>query len=153
MSRRWVAAGAAVLAAGVVLALAVSRGEPSPGPELRALREDPLASYVPPDSRLVRTDAGEEKSGGMFTKPSEATFQRLFALAPDAGPAALRDAIDAARAAGWTVQPPLGDLGSTGSKQLSTGKATMSVGLITDARATPENIPPPVLSIALQHIR
>lgn len=147
------AAGAAVLAAGVVLALAVSRGESSPGPELRALREDPLGSYVPPDGRLVRTDAAEEKSGGMFSKPSEATLQRLFALPPDAGPAALQGAIEAARAAGWTVQPPLGDLGSTGSKQLSTGKATMSVGLITDAGATPENVPPPVLSIALQHVR
>ena len=111
-------------------------------------------SYVPPDGRLVRTDAAEEKSGGMFSKPSEATLQRLFALPPDAGPAALQGAIEAATrrrldgpAAASATSARLG------SKQLSTGKATMSVGLITDAGATPENVPPPVLSIALQHVR
>jgi len=148
--RRWAAAGAAVLAAGVLLAVAVPR-DGDPGPQLRSLREDPLGRYVPPGGRLVRTDANDKESGGMFTKPSPATFRRLFAIPPDAGPAAMQDAVDAARASGWTVGAPLGDLGSTGRKRLSTGEATMAVALITDARALPDDVPAPALTIGLEH--
>ena len=103
---RWAAAGAVVLAAGVVLALTAFRGEESADPQLRALREDPLGRYVPRDGRLVRTYANNAKSGGSFSKPNPAEYTRLFALPPDAGPAAIQEAIDAATAAGWTMQPP-----------------------------------------------
>jgi hypothetical protein len=142
-----------VLAAGVVLAVAVSRGGESEGQQLRALREDPLGRYVPRDGRLVRTYANDKKSGGMFSKPSPARFQRLFALPPDGGPAAMQEAIDAATAAGWTMQPPVGDLGSVGDKQLSTGKATVAFTLITDPQALPEGTQAPVLTIGLEHVQ
>ena len=149
--RLWVAAGAVVLAAGVVLALTAFRGEESADPQLRALRDDPLGRYVPRDGRLVRTYANNKKSGGSFSKPNPAKYTRLFALPPDAGPAAMQEAIDAATAAGWTMQPPLGDLGSLGAKQLSTGKATVAFTLITDPRALPEGTAAPVLTIGLEH--
>lgn len=151
--RRWAAAGAVVLAAGVALAFTVFRDDESASAQLRALQQDPLGRYVPRNGRLVKAYANNEDPGGMFSKPSEAKLLRLFAVPSDAGPAALQEAIDAASASGWTVEPPIADLGSAGSKQLSTGKATMSVGLITDPRALPEKTPGPVLSIALQHIR
>ena len=66
---RWAAAGAVVLAAGVVLALTAFRGEESADPQLRALREDPLGRYVPRDGRLgagptptTRSPAGRSRS-------------------------------------------------------------------------------------------
>jgi len=149
--RLWAAAGAVVLAAGVVLALTAFRGEESADPQLRALREDPLGRYVPRDGRLVRTHENNEKAGGALSKPNPAEYTRLFALPPDAGPAAMQEAIDAATAAGWTMQPPLGDLGSVGAKQLSTGKATVAFSLITDPQALPEGTSAPVLSIGLEH--
>jgi hypothetical protein len=147
---RWAALGAVVLAA--VPAFAVSRNE-SPSGQQRALREDPLGRFVPRDGRLVQTYAGNEDGGGMLSMQHEAQFGRLFALPPDAGAAAMQETIDAATAAGWVMEPPVGELGSVGNKQLSTGKATMSVGLITDARALPDNTAAPVLSLTLLHSR
>jgi hypothetical protein len=142
-----------VLAAGVVLALVFSRGDQGSGAQLRALREDPLGRYVPPSGRIVRTDAAAENAGGIFTKATPATFRRLIAIPAGAGPAAMQEAVDAASASGWTVDGTLEGVGATGHKQLSTGRATMSLSLLTDARAIPGSTPPPVLSIALEHIR
>ena len=104
--RRWAAAGVVVLAAGVVLAFVAFRGDESPDPQLRALREDALGRYVPRDGRLVKTYANNKKDGGALSKPNPAAYTRLFALPPDAGPAAMQEAIDAATAAGWTMEPP-----------------------------------------------
>ena len=49
------------------------------------------------------------------------------------------------------MQPPVGDLGSVGEKQLSTGKATVALSLITDPQALPDGTSAPVLSIGLEH--
>ena len=135
----------------VVLAPAVM---PDAGPsrQQRALRDDPLGGFVPRDGRLVKTYATNEDAGGTLGKPREAKFSRLFALPPDAAAAAIQETIDAATASGWVMEPSLGDLGSLGSKQLSTGNATMYVGLI-DPAALPENTRAPVLTVSLRHSR
>jgi hypothetical protein len=100
----------------------------------------------------VRTDANEQKSGGTFSKATPATFRRLFALPPDAGPAAMQATVDAAKSVGWSVESVPG-LGATGRKPLAGGTGTMSISLLTDAEAIPGDTPPPVLSIALEHSR
>ena len=146
--------GAAVLAVAALVATAASGlacGGSSEA-ELRALQDDPLGRYAPPGGRLVRTDAAEEESGGIFSKATPATFRRLYALPPDGGPAAMQAAVDAARSAGWSVESVPG-LGATGRKRLDSGTATMSISLLTDAKAIPGDTPPPVLSIALEHSR
>jgi hypothetical protein len=125
----------------------VSRGE------LHALRDDPLARYVPPGGRVVRTDADDQRSGGLFGKPTPATLRRLIALPPGGGDAALRDAAAAARAAGWSLGRPVPGLGTTGHRRMATGDGTLSLSLLTDPGAIPGDTPPPVLSIALEHSR
>ena len=118
--RRWAAAGAALLAAGVVLAVALTRGGKAKAHS--APRADPLARYVPPDGRFVSASAQDEKSGGTFSKPSAAKLRRLFAVPPGAGPAAMQEAIDAATASGWTMEPAGGRPRLGRRKQLSTGR-------------------------------
>ena len=110
------------------------------GPELESLQSDPLAGYVPPGARLVATEARGESGGGLFGKPTPAVLRRTFEV--DDVAAATKGTIAAARDAGWAVEPPLGDLGSTGTKDLPTGGATMSVSGSGDR-----------LTIALEHLQ
>ena len=119
--------------------------------ELRTLREDPLGRYVPPGGRLVRTDAAERSGGGLFGKPTPASYRRLFAVTD--GQSALDAAVAAAQASGWSVDKPIPGLGVSGRKQLADGSATMSASLLTDPAAIPGDTPPPVLSLALEHSR
>jgi hypothetical protein len=123
----------------VAAALAGCGGGSAGGPDLGALKADPLGRYA------------ERNDGGFLSKPTPASYRRLFAVAD--GDAALAAAAEAARAAGWTVDEPVAGLGVTGRKQLPGGSATMSASLLTDPAAIPGGTPPPVLSLSLEHSR
>jgi hypothetical protein len=100
---------------------------------------------------VVRTNAHDE--GSTLGMPSPATFLRLVELPAGGGQAGMERTIGAARAAGWSMGAPIGDLGMVGEKRLPTGKATISIGLLSDYQATAVNLRSPVLSIGLEHIR
>jgi len=110
------------------------------GPELQALQSDPLAAYTPPGASLAATEARGESGGGLFGKPTPAVLRRTFEVTDAA--AATEATIAAARDAGWAVEPPVGDLGSTGTKDLPSGGATMSVSGSGDR-----------VTIALEHLQ
>jgi hypothetical protein len=123
----------------LVAALAGCGGDGDAG--LRALRDDPMATYVPPGGRLVQEDAsGAEDGGGLLGKPAEATLRRTFAVG-DAD-AALEAAAGAARDAGWSLEAPLPGLGVAGRKP----GMTVSVSLPPGAEA-------PRITVALTHQR
>ena len=123
----------------LVAALAGCGGDE--GAALQALRGDAMASYVPPGGRLLQEDASGEKDGsGLMSKPAEASLHRTFAVG-DAD-AALTATADAARDAGWTLEPPLPGLGVAGRKP----GMTFSVSLPPGAEA-------PRVTVSLTHQR
>jgi hypothetical protein len=140
----------AVVALGVA-AWALARGDDAPSEHLRALQDDPMGEYEPQGGRLVRTIARSEKSTGTITKATPAKYTRLFSLSQATARGALRDAITAARAAGWRLESAGRGLAATGEKQLPTGPGFLTISLQEDAGLLPDDFEPPVLSIGLEH--
>jgi hypothetical protein len=144
---------AAALAAAAT-AVAGCGGDGGDSAQLDALRGDPMASYEPPGGELVDT---EEQSEGKTTlgKPQLAKVSRLFALSGD-GEAALDDAVAAAEDAGWTFagdpEQSVGGVVGLGTRSLPTGKARIAVTLYTDDSALRDDVSPPALKIALEHL-
>lgn len=154
--RRWTVVAAlalALAAAGVATAVVLTQRGPSE--KLQALRTDPMGQYTPADGDLVRIDAQDERRPSALAKPQPASHGRLFSLPPGSGEARLRAAIDAARAAGWTLSDEpyraLGAVVRTGSKRLPTGEATLSLTLYEDATTLPDDVPAPALKVDLVH--
>ena len=120
---------------------------------LRSLQADPMGSYSPPGARLVRNRGEGERTGGLMGKPSEAHLRRLFALPASRADAAFSDAVDAARAAGWTVEEVYSATGVVGDKRLPSGNAYMTIIVATDRRLMPEGVQPQTIGISLGHTR
>jgi hypothetical protein len=148
---RTVAIVAVAVVALAVAVWALTRGDDGPSAQLRALQEDPMGRFAPRDGRLARTIARSERSSGTLNKPTPAKFTRLFSLPPATARGTLQDAIAAARAAGWQLEPTGGGLAATGSKQLSTGRGSLTISLSEDGAVLPDDLEPPVLSIGLEH--
>lgn len=123
----------------------------SPGAQLRVLKDDPLASYEPPGSRLVLTN--ERDQGTSLGEPAAARYERLFDLPPGDPERQLQRAVEAAVAAGWTLDEGRGLSGKTrsGVKRLRGGDVRMSVTLITDSVTLGDAVLPPALLISLRH--
>ena len=152
-SARRAAAGVALVLTATAAGVGGCGGGSSTGPELRALEQDPLGSFVPPGGRLVRADASGQQSDGLLRKATPATLRRYFAVPAGGEDAALADAAAAARAAGWQLGRPVPGLGTTGGRRLPSGRATLSLTISSTAAGLPEGVRPPVLAIALEHSR
>ena len=144
-------AAVAVAAAAIVL---LAGGDESSA-ELRALQDDPMAEYAPPGGELVDTELQSE--GTTLGKPHLARSSRLFGLDAADAERAVESTLAAADAAGWTLEgEPKADAfgGAVGfaGKQLSTGKARLTVSLLTDARLLGDQVSPPALQIQLEHL-
>lgn len=146
-------AGVALVLLAVTASVSACGGDSGSGAELRALEQDPLGRFEPSGGRLVRTDAAGEQADGLLRKPTPATLRRYFSVPAGREDAALGAAADAARAAGWRVGRTVAGLGTTGSKRLPTGGATMSLSISSTAVGLPEGVRPPVLAVALEHSR
>lgn len=72
-----------------------------PGPDLEALREDPLASWVPAGATLER--GHEARSGTTLGKPRYARVTRVFTLEDREPDAVLDEARAVASNAGWRI--------------------------------------------------
>jgi len=149
-----VSARTAILAATAVLAALVfllARDE-EPSAQLRALRADPLAAYVPRGGTLV--DTRSQNEGSSLGKPVSARYTRLFQLASGGSGRALAEARAAATAAGWTPLPPSRAFPNVfvADRRLSNGRAQLAVTLFGDARLLPDDVDPPALQISLRHL-
>jgi hypothetical protein len=146
MSRRTL-----VVTAAAWLLLAVG-GCGEGGPQLDALRADPLADYRPPGAREVETSADPESDGGVLGKPREARFEHLYAVT-DSPANVFDDALGAAKAAGWTVERADSGTVALLVKNLATGRASATITLLESPAGLPEGVSPPALSIVLTHRR
>jgi hypothetical protein len=73
------------------------------GPELAALRGDPMADYAPPGATLERR--AEERAGSPLGKPRPATVRLVWITAGGDPAGHVADAEAAAAAAGWDFDP------------------------------------------------
>ncbi len=149
-----VAAVAAIAVAAAAFAL-LAGGEGSSA-ELQALRDDPMAEYAPTGGELVDTDAQNEGTTALG-KPQLARYSRLFGLGSADPAQALADALAAAESAGWTLvgEPRTGAFGGTygfASRQLPTGRARLTISVLTDARLLGDEVSPPAVQIQLEHL-
>lgn len=134
-----------------VAAVGMARGDEESA-ELAGLRSDPIARYTPAAGRLVRTYSSDADDGGVLGKPVQARYDRVFTLPDDEVAAAFDAALERARAEGWEVGPAEPDLVQTGTKELPTGTASLSISAISDPRVAPEGVEPPALLIGLAHL-
>ena len=134
-----------------VLAIALARGE-EPSAQLRALKADPLAAYVPPGGTLVDTDSQNE--GSALGKPVSARYTRMFEIAEGTGERALEHARSAATAAGWVVGPPSRAFPDVivADKSLPSGRVELGVTVFRDSRVLPDDVTPPALQVSLRHL-
>ena len=139
----------AAVAALAVLVLALSRGG-EPGPDLEQLKDDPMASYVPPAGTLIDSDSRSE--GTSLGRPVPAQVTRLFQLQAAQGQRALADARDEAAARGWTTVGTRTGRGFVARKQLTDGRGELTVALVEDPRLLPEDAKPPALSVSLRQL-
>jgi hypothetical protein len=154
MPRKTIVAAVAAVAVAAAAIVLLTRGD-EPSAELQALQDDAMAEYAPPGGELVETDAQSE--GKTLGKPHLARYSRLFGLGEAEPERALEDALAAAEAAGWKLEgePRTGAFGGAvgfGEKTLPTGRARLTVSLITDARVLGDQVPPPALEIQLEHL-
>jgi len=140
-----------VVTALATAALAGCGGGSDSGP-LKALEADPMATYLPAGTTLVRSDGTPQRTGGGLDKPSPATLRRLLQLPAGAGTEAVTAAARHARAVGWSVDPAPAGAGVTGRRSLGGGAATLTLTLVTDAALVPGGRPP-ALSVALEQVR
>ncbi|MEO5576733.1 MAG: hypothetical protein ABIR67_02135 [Gaiellaceae bacterium] len=131
-----------------VLVIALARGE-EPSGQQRALRDDPMATYVPQVGTLVDTDSQNE--GSALGKPMFARFSRIFKLPAGSSERALRDAREAAVAAGWS-EVGSNDRVFSADKQLPTGGARLGITLLEDPRLLRDDVEPPALLVSLRHL-
>ncbi len=139
-----------ILAAVGVLAVLVavlSRGG-DPSREAQELRDDPMASYVPPGGTLIDSDS--RRAGLSVGGPVQAELTRLFQLEAGQGQRALADAGDEAEASGWTTVGTPTDTGVVARKQLPGGRAELIVNLLEDERLLPDDAKPPALAVSLR---
>ena len=132
-----------------VLVIALSRGG-EPSPEVQQLKNDPIASYVPPGGTLIDSDS--RGAGTSLGRPVQAQLTRLFQLAAGQGERALADAGDAAEASGWAAVGTPTDRAVVARKQLPGGRAELTVTLVEDGRLLPEDAKPPALSVSLRQL-
>jgi hypothetical protein len=145
-TRTKILAAVAVLA---VLVIVLSRGG-EPSPEVQKLRDDPMASYVPPGGTLIESDS--RRAGLSLGGPVQAVLTRLFQLQAGQGQRALAEAEDEARASGWmTVGTPT-DMAVVARKQVPGWRAELTVNLLEDERLLPEDAKPPVLAVSLRQL-
>ena len=132
-----------------VIVIALSRGG-EPSPEVQQLRDDPIASYVPPGGTLIDSDS--RGAGTSLGRPVQARLTRLFQLGAGQGQRALADAGDAAEARGWAAVSTPTDRAFVARKQLPGGRAELTVTLVEDARLLPKDAKPPALSVSLRQL-
>ena len=126
--RRITAVAAGTSAATAILLCGCGGGRPSE--KQQALKSDPIAAYAPPGGKLVESHGRNE--GSTLGKPVYASYRRLFELPPGDPERQLRDAVDAAAAAGWqfTESKPFrvaDSLSQAGRKRLPTGVAELTI--------------------------
>src|SRR5215218_4676172 len=101
-----------------------------PSENVRELKDDPFAHYVPAGGHLVKSRGENEHT--TFGKPSYASYRRMFEI-PRAEPERqLRQALDAASAAGWAITDSepfrlLDHLSQGGHKRLPTGRRDLGI--------------------------
>jgi hypothetical protein len=140
----------AAVGALAALVLLLSRGGGESSAQLQALEDDAMASYVPPGGTLVDTDSKNE--GTSLGKPVQAQLTRLFQVRAGQGQVALADAREAATADGWTPVGPATQRAFVAEKELSEGRAGLTVTLVEDERLLPEGVKPPALSVSLRDL-
>jgi hypothetical protein len=91
------------VAALLILVTALVTGCGGDGPELAALRGDPMADYAPPGATLERR--AEERAGSPLGKPRPAAVRLVWITAGGDPAAHVADAEAAATAAGWDFDP------------------------------------------------
>ena len=127
--RRGLAAGILVAAVSMLSVSAVACGTAETDPWLAALRKERLATMVPPGGKLA-LDV-ETESHAAFSKPVPASILRAFAYSnPDRATRGRDAAIKAAMSSGWRVnlERKYPSDPFFGSKQLSPGGATLTIG-------------------------
>ncbi len=116
-------------------ALAVACGKAAPDPWLTALRQERLATVVPLGGKLVFNFA-EGEHEDFYGNPVDAQITRAFAYRNAARAVRARNAaVEAAVADSWHMQlvRKYPDEPFFGSKRLSPGLATLSIGTIIRA--------------------
>ena len=139
----------AAVGALAALVLLLSRGE-EPSAQLQALEDDPMATYVPPGGTLVDSDT--ENQGTSLGKPVQAQLTRLFQLTTGQGQDALTGSRETATADGWAPVDTATQRAFVAEKELSEGRAGLTVTLLEDERLLPEGVKPPALSISLRDL-
>jgi len=93
-----------------------------PGPDLRLLRADPVASYVPSMVKLVSESTANSDFDGLLGKPEPAEVRRTFS-GRGAGSVqiAKTDLLAFAARRGWDVRPAAGGGPVTATKPVSSG--------------------------------
>lgn len=140
------AVAALALVAVVAAAFVLTRDSGGDSAQLQALKDDPMGSYEPPGATLERSTATAERSTGTFSKAQPAKLSRVFSVPGANAGQAMQAAVATARAAGWKLSETRGGLGATGTKELATGPAILTVSLSQRA-ATAR------LQIALEHVQ
>ncbi len=94
-----------LLAALSLLGVAALTACGGPGPDLASLRNDPMAKYVPPGTKLVSASDDKRTLNSSTNKSHPADLFRTYSIPASADESKLLDlASDAARKAGWTVE-------------------------------------------------
>lgn len=139
----------AAVAALAVLVVLLSRGE-EPSARLEALKDDPMATYVPEGGTLV--DADTQNEGTSLGKPVSAQYTRIFELTAAAAAGALERAREAAVAAGWTQAGTSGERGFVAEKRAPSGRLELAVTEFRDSLLLPDDVTPPALQVGLRHL-
>ena len=113
----------------VLSVAAVGCGKQETDPWLAALRDEPVATMVPPGGKLVL--AVETEPHTALGKPVKARILRRFSFGDEARAVHGRDAVvDAATSSGWRVNTHPVHTGDPlyGAKRLPVGAATLAIG-------------------------
>ncbi|MGH3072128.1 MAG: hypothetical protein ACRDNB_07650 [Gaiellaceae bacterium] len=133
-----------------VLVIALTRDDP-PSARQQALRDDAMASYIPPGGTLV--DTRSQNEGTSLGKPVAAVYARMFELPRGTAARALTHAAAAARAAGWgpvATSSAFPDVFNA-DRTVRTGRISLAVAIFRDARVLPDDVEPPALLVTLRH--
>ena len=130
----------------MVLALlaVISAGCETTYPEhLASLQGDPLATVQLPGAERSTDTTDDARTA--LSRPVAATILRRFHIEEEADPDRVRDeAIDAARAAGWSIEDPAAER-VEGTKEFATGNADVAIYFLDATKAD--------LIVLIQHDR
>ena len=135
----------------VVFALLPGRG---PSAQVRALKADAMAGYVPQGGTLVQTRSQNE--GTALGKPVRAELSRMFELTAGGADARLQQARAAAKSAGWTHLTPdftvAGATAFSAKKRGPAGRTELDVTFYADSTLLGDGVEPPALRVTLRRL-